>query len=124
MTHTELPLQPEKNWGKVKKRRNVYLSKQKGSRLIDQKKQNIYPVHVFLVFQNPRRWMNNLLLLNLINYSEFGLEWEKAKELQDKPAEIRSIFEVEQLTWIRCLQDENCTLGTFLGATPMGMLRH
>lgn len=64
MIHMELPLQPEKNGGEVKKRRKVYLSKQKGSRLIDGKKQNIYPVLIFLVFQNPQRWMNNLLLLN------------------------------------------------------------
>lgn len=38
-----------------------------------------------------------------------GLSEERPKELKDKPAEIRnrSIFEVEQLTRISCLQDEN-----------------
>lgn len=78
MPHEELPSQPEKNGGEVKKRRNVYLSKQKRSRLINSKKWNIYPVHIFLVFQKPQHWMNNLLLHNLITYSEFGLEWGKA----------------------------------------------
>lgn len=74
----ERALQPEKN-GEAKKRRNVYLSKQKGSTLINSKIQDrinsdIYPAHVFITFQKSQHWISNLLLLNLINYSELGLE--------------------------------------------------